>query len=324
MKTIDNLQILRAFAAINVAILHLIATASDYGFEPIYIGILKGWGNNGVDIFFVLSGFIILHTQLQKKRTLFEFLKLRIIRVVPIYWFVSLALIFCYLILPSSAFNSQMPSIEHILKSLFFISGVNSGASVPIVGVGWTLELEMLFYLIFGLSLFFTQWNKSYIFILLFLLIFILTTSNVILIEFLFGMLIAIVFNTLQLQNRHGLLIASIGFLLLLTSINNSNNLYLNRVIIWGIPSSMIIFGLVYAKQYDQRLLKYLGDASYSIYLVHAFLISAFYKLITLLSFSINYDILALICLIVTIIFGSAIYSFVEKPLTVFIRSKLS
>ena len=59
MKTIDNLQILRAFAAINVAILHLIATASAYGFEPIYIGILKGWGNNGVDIFFVISGYLI-------------------------------------------------------------------------------------------------------------------------------------------------------------------------------------------------------------------------------------------------------------------------
>ncbi len=324
MGTIHNLQILRAFAAINVAILHLIATASAYGFEPIYVGILKGWGNNGVDIFFVLSGFIILHTQLQKKRTLFEFLKLRIIRIVPIYWFISLALIFCYLVFPTSFFNSQMPSIELILKSLFFVSGINSGASVPIVGVGWTLELEMLFYLIFGLSLFFTQWNKSYIFVLLFLLIFAMTTSKIILIEFLFGMFIAIVFNSLQLQNRYGLLIASIGFLLLLTSINNINNLYLNRVIIWGIPSSMIIFGLIYAKQCDQRLLKYLGDASYSIYLVHAFLISAFYKLITLLSISCDYDILALICLTLTVTFGSAIYSFVEKPLTGLIRSKLS
>lgn len=324
MKIIYNLQILRSFAAINVLILHLIATSSAYNFEPKYLSILKGWGNNGVDIFFVLSGFIILHSQLQKKRTFGNFLKLRIIRIVPIYWLVTIMLVLCYLIFPATAFNSNIPSIEYIFQSLFFLSSLDSNVSVPFIGVGWTLELEMLFYFIFGLSLIFAQWKKSYFFIFLCFLIITIATSNFIIIEFLFGMIIAYVFNNFQLQHRYGLVVAAIGFLFLFASINQSNDIYLYRVIFWGVPSSMIIFGLIYIKQYNQPLLKYLGDASYSIYLIHAFIISAFYKLITFLSISFNNDLLALLGLFVSILCGAFMYSYIEKPLTSFIKSKLT
>ena len=99
---------------------------------------------------------------------------------------------------------------------------------------------------------------------------------------------------------------------------------YMNRVIIWGVPSSIIIFGLIYAKQYNNILFKSLGDASYSIYLIHAFTISAFYKLISLINISINNDYIAFVCLFFTILFGAATYSYIEKPLTSFIRSKLT
>jgi peptidoglycan/LPS O-acetylase OafA/YrhL len=64
---INNLQILRAFAAINVVIFHIIGTAIDYGFEADKLSLFRGWGANGVDVFFVLSGFVMLHSQLQKK-----------------------------------------------------------------------------------------------------------------------------------------------------------------------------------------------------------------------------------------------------------------
>ena len=324
MSIIYNLQILRAFAAINVAILHLIATASAYGFEPKYLSILSGWGNNGVDVFFVLSGFIILHSQLQKKRSFGDFLRFRIIRIVPIYWFVTIALISCYLIFPSTAFNSKIPSLEHILQSLFFLSSLNNNVSVPVVGVGWTLEFEMLFYFIFGLSLIFMKWNKSYLFIFLCLIILTIVTSNFILIEFLFGMLIAIAFNNYKIQNKHALIVATVGFLLLLLSINRSDDIIAFRVAVWGIPSAMIIFGLVYAKQYDNNFLRYLGDASYSIYLIHAFIISAFYKVITISSISINYDLLAIIGLFMSVSCGALMYSYIEKPMTSLIKSKFS
>lgn len=304
--------------------MHLIATATAYDFKPKYLSFLEGWGESGVDIFFVLSGFIILHTQLQNKRSLWKFLKLRMIRIVPIYWLVSLILVACYLIFPPSVFNSETPSIEWIFQSLFFISSMNSSVTAPIVGVGWTLELEMLFYCLFAFSLFFNNWSKSYIFLFLSLLLIILCTSKFILFEFLFGMLVAIAFNKIKLHHKYGLTIFIFGFLFLLASINLNDQVYMNRVIIWGVPSSIIIFGLIYAKQYNNILFKSLGDASYSIYLIHAFTISAFYKLISLINISINNDYIAFVCLFFTILFGAATYSYIEKPLTSFIRSKLT
>jgi len=122
----------------------------------------------------------------------------------------------------------------------------------------------------------------------------------------------------------NGLIIASIGFLLLLCSINQINDINLTRIVFWGLPSSLIVFGLVYAKQFNNALLKYLGDASYSIYLIHPFIISAFYKLITLLSITTNHDLLAIIALFLSVSCGAFMYSYIEKPMTLFIKLKLT
>ncbi|MDB2405246.1 acyltransferase family protein [bacterium] len=59
-----NLQILRAFAALSVVLFHTIGTSSSYGFDTRWISYLEGWGASGVDVFFVISGFVMLYTQL--------------------------------------------------------------------------------------------------------------------------------------------------------------------------------------------------------------------------------------------------------------------
>ena len=61
---IFNLQILRGFAALNVALAHTIFVAGQYNQNTNFLSYLDGWGINGVDIFFVISGFVMLHTQL--------------------------------------------------------------------------------------------------------------------------------------------------------------------------------------------------------------------------------------------------------------------
>lgn len=320
--TIDNLQILRAFAAINVVIFHIISTATFYGYEPSYLSYLRGWGANGVDIFFVLSGFVMLHSQLQKRRTAWNFFKFRLIRIVPIYWFVTLITVLAYFLIPASTFNSVIPSLERILESLFFVSNLISGKD-PIVVVGWTLEWEMVFYLVFAISLLLHEWNKSYIFISASILLISVISSEMIVLEFLFGMLIAFAFNRFNIKHHNGLLISILGFILLLSSIGQVDQIPDNRVLIWGIPSFFIIFGLVYSNQYNSLFLKYLGDASYSIYLIHFLAYPFYYKVISYLSVTINYDFIAFLCLIFCIICGAFMYSFIEKPLTLFIKTKL-
>ena len=80
---ISNIQALRAFAAINVVFLHVIKTASNYEQNTDFLSFLTDWGANGVDIFFVISGFVMLHTQMLRRRNIGAFLKSRIIRNCP-------------------------------------------------------------------------------------------------------------------------------------------------------------------------------------------------------------------------------------------------
>ncbi|MEZ7985226.1 MAG: acyltransferase, partial [Pseudomonadales bacterium] len=193
--------------------------ASAYGFAPKYLSSMSGWGANGVDLFFVLSGFVMLHSQLQKKRSPLTFLKFRLIRIVPIYWFVTLVVLLSFTLLPSAAFNKNTPSTDWVIQSLFFLSGAIS-EKMPVLMVGWTLEWEMLFYLVFGVSLLFSRWNKSYFFIFLVLGSIAIMTSNLIVFEFLAGMLIAYIYNNFNLQHKYGLLVGMFGFVLLLSSVN--------------------------------------------------------------------------------------------------------
>ena len=123
---IYNLNSLRAFAAINVVIYHILGTSSAYGFAPQSFIFLGDWGASGVHLFFVLSGFVMLHTQLQAKKTMFIFLKSRLIRIVPIYWFLTLITYTSFALIPAAAFNSNSPSSLEVLESLFFMSTVMS------------------------------------------------------------------------------------------------------------------------------------------------------------------------------------------------------
>lgn len=88
-------------------------------------------------------------------------------------------------------------------------------------------------------------------------------------------------------------------------------------------PSFFIVFGLLYCPQIKNRLFTYLGDASYSIYLVQMLTIPAFYKISSKLLSGWNGDVLALFCLISSVGFGCIIYSLIEKPITLKIKYSL-
>lgn len=160
-----NVQAMRACAAIMVTWLHSQAAISELArakgesikqFTPIDL-------SYGVDIFFVISGFVIAISSqiLLRDRRGFEFFRKRIVRVAPSYWFFTLLLV--AMTLSASLFkhvdrSDQILDLKNILCSLIFIPtdtyayGVD--APLPILFVGWTLNFEMLFYLIFGACIF--------------------------------------------------------------------------------------------------------------------------------------------------------------------------
>lgn len=319
---IYNLQTLRAFAALNVVLYHIIGASESYGFHTEGTVLLKGWGANGVDVFFVISGFVMLYTQLENKRSVISFLKLRLLRIAPIYWFLTLLIVLIYMLFPD-AFREMKVTPEWVFASLSFASLALMGED-PIVYVGWTLEWEMLFYLVFGLSLWFRRWLLVLCATVFTLLIFAVLSSEFILVEFIAGMAVALFVKKYGFTS-YGRTALVVGFVLLLLSvIPTIRGLVESRVIVWGFPSMLIVYGAVTSFQIKNRVAMLIGDASYSIYLIQVFSIPVFYKLVSYFGLDINNDFLALLCLLATAFGGIFMYSFIETPISRLLKRRLA
>jgi exopolysaccharide production protein ExoZ len=145
--TIDGIQVLRAIASLMVVVHH--SRHSVPGSE-----VWPHWGAAGVDIFFVISGFVMAYTTQQAdvaniNERLSEaglFLRKRIARIVPLYW---LALLWTT--------RRTMPDLN-LFKDFTFIPHWNAQYPTnlyPIVIQGWTLNYEMFFYVLFAVAMLF-------------------------------------------------------------------------------------------------------------------------------------------------------------------------
>jgi len=120
--------------------------------------LLGGWtiyGNAGVDLFFLISGFIMVYVTSNRDRGVkpaFEFLFSRACRIYPLYWIVTLAVFAVALIRPDMVFSTR--DIDPVLwKSFMLVPDLTP----PLLLVGWTLIFEMYFYLVFSLLMFFKR-----------------------------------------------------------------------------------------------------------------------------------------------------------------------
>lgn len=160
MKTVYSLQVLRGIAAFMVVLAH---TYAHLDTRHIIQGIpgLADAGIHGVDIFFVISGFVMVYISgdnFGKPGASRDFLIRRIIRVVPLYWFYTAAISVLLIFFPGDFSSGQSFDLSHLLASLSFIPVENSvGKIFPIHAVGWTLNYEMYFYLIFAFLLLFKK-----------------------------------------------------------------------------------------------------------------------------------------------------------------------
>ncbi|MGO9173870.1 MAG: acyltransferase family protein [Rhodomicrobium sp.] len=313
---IVNLQYLRAFAAIIVVLEHIFYRAESYGQAPFYLQVLKGWGLSGVDIFFTISGFVMCYTQSVSKKSPLQFIEGRIIRIVPLYWFLTLSVVLLFLLFPAY-FRTLHPKFDHAILSLLFLSQAVLG-DTPFIDVGWTLEWEMFFYVVFAASLSVLSGQRQLLLISAVLLCPVLIFANhLFVLEFVLGAIAAQLFLNRRLE-RFGLVLFSIGFLLLIAGIFVDLNV--DRLFAWGIPAFLIVLGAASTRQRRDRFLLFLGTASYSIYLVQVASIPVFYKLSSKLELNINRDILALVCLVTSVTIGCMLYLIVERPITAILK----
>src|SRR3954454_10421191 len=141
-----HIQILRFVAAVAVVAFHVLGVAPDgYQVAESAISFVLSYGGRGVDLFFVISGFIIFYATHDGGLKPAEFLRRRVIRIVPLYFVVIFALTMLAITLPATFGTPEWYTPRHILKSLAFIAF--SDGDMPVVYVGWSLEYEMYFYL---------------------------------------------------------------------------------------------------------------------------------------------------------------------------------
>jgi peptidoglycan/LPS O-acetylase OafA/YrhL len=147
--TLRNIQALRALAAMMVVCVHLQALAAMGGAPPN----ATNTGNAGVDLFFVISGFIMVFTTGRKPQGPLSFFGSRLRRIAPLYWCMTLA-VFAVARLTPALIQNTPSDLGRLVSSLLFIPAARpDGTLRPVVFVGWTLNFEMAFYVLFALGL---------------------------------------------------------------------------------------------------------------------------------------------------------------------------
>lgn len=345
-KTLHSIQYLRGFAATAVIAAHSLVypLASD----NIYLTIL---GRFGVILFFVISGFIIAVVSGKGSFQPIVFFEKRFVRVVPFYWFVTIGASAGALALPA-LFKNTSVSLAYFVKSALFIPFYNFGAGEreasihPIVKLGWTLNYEVFFYICFGLLFFTSSRNRTLILTGLFLILFTIGTyvesSNAIfqfytrhfILFFCSGLIIGHMYLTGAFHSAGELLqkIGTIGGAILLVVVLGfspgfSTIARETTIMLFSVCIVLIALRMEITDKIPKiSVLEIIGDASYSLYLVHIFWIGAITALFHKTNFFgiWTYPLNALLAATGGMAIGITVHYVVEKPLTQIIRGRLA
>lgn len=284
MPKLLSIQYLRAAAALMVVFFHADGLAQEYfNFRGL------PFGAAGVDIFFVISGFIMWITTASERITPASFALNRIIRIVPLYWTMTLLLYGGWLLFRDP---STLPSPWNLVQSLLFIPFVSqrTGEIQPLLIAGWTLNFEMFFYAVFACALLVARRYRALAvctilgaLVMLPLLVAISgatahTYTSPLLIEFMIGCLLGVMYERGALprpQVAAFLLVTGCG-LLLTSGMLSAASLDVSRFFHWGLPAFLIVTGALGLESTlkEWRAPMLLGDASYSIYLTHGVVLS--------------------------------------------------
>ena len=294
------LQILRGVAASMVVGHHYVASQVER--EQSVQPWVEGVGGSGVDIFFVISGFIMMMTQSipHKAVSAKQFLWRRLVRIAPLYWVLTLTAVLLIL-LASSEVNADF-SLQKALASLLFLpfgSGIDMemhAHTAYVIPMAWTLTYEWYFYLVFALTLavglkpttrigamavwFTLSVAVGFLFQPTSLILQIAT--NPIVFEFLLGCLVAILYR--QGYRLNGLQAVILAMLAIAMLGNTFHQTAFERLLLWGVPAFMLIAAasLYQAGKLDFIMLRpfvRLGDISYSLYLSHFFCLALFVRM---------------------------------------------
>jgi len=285
---LSNIQMLRAFAAIAVVLHHAYPHYEAMGGHSEFIRVVSQWGFIGVDIFFVISGFIMAYTTFGKERSIQSaktFFKHRMFRIYLGYWpFFFMMLLAIYVSNPQ-----KIDTLD--LGGSFFLA--NADMFQLVLPVSWSLSYELYFYILFLFTFLFTvrqlYWLIPFLTaVILFLVLFAFFEPDFsssffyspFLLEFFSGVL-------LYMYRRYLMKIWLLPVVLILAGVaygygmvwELKNGLY--RVLSFGTGALFIVLSVLIMEHYQLfragKWLEALGNASYTLYLSHLLIIQGFY-----------------------------------------------
>ena len=340
-----SIQFLRALAALLVVYCHSIDLQVKHAvsYQQNFFH-LQDFGAIGVDIFFVISGFIIsfIGHDINGRQQTYQFLKKRFVRINPYYYLVSAVAFLLFLYQNNGAFT-----FKSVLKTITLLP-VEPGSEIwwPILAIGWTLSFEWFFYLLFSVLIYNSIKSKeAYLIIMLLSLVALGVTLNSsliiiqfithpIILEFGAGALIGWLFRNKKIPSTlafTSLMISVVCFLMLVQfgygKVSESDQVLSGqvtflRLFYFGIPSILLVFGCVFLEAqsklnviWENQTFQLLGNASYSIYLVHTIVFSLLGMLYERLGMIGSPDVLILIQLVLATIFGVICHLSIEKKI---------
>ncbi|MCQ4346623.1 acyltransferase [Pseudomonas stutzeri] len=346
MSKLNNIQALRAIAAFMVVLIHANHEIGELSDPSEYLVLPKNLVI-GVDIFFVISGFIMVYTTMNTQsgiRASIDFCKKRFYRIVPIYWLYTTLMLLVTIFLGSRLTNPSLDS-WHIISSFLFIPALHPSAETfqPLLRVGWTLNFEMFFYIIFALSLLAPKRirliSASFPILALTAAGIILDPSGVlefytrsVILSFFYGMIIGHLYSSGAIKFSNSGLIFTLLSIASYITLNTNDTIQEAgiRGLSLGIPAAFIVMAALTLPEISSTALKLketltnLGESSYSLYLNHMFSIGI--AKIVISSFEPASAQFIFIGCIITSIFcvliGHASYILIEKPITKYITPR--
>lgn len=346
--TLVWVQVLRGLAALAVATEHALNDAANL--EARLGRVFRApelfpW-NAGVDVFFVISGLIMVHAS----RALFaapggpsEFLRRRIARVVPLYWIATTLYLLVALAAPRLV-NRDYLDPGFVLASYLFLPVARpDGLVQPLYALGWTLNYEMAFYALFAAALVLPL-RRAAILLLVLLAGLVLAGralaplpqplafwTDPIVLEFAAGVGLGVLrAEGLRAPGTVRLLLAAAGLGgLVWAGLDPGTALAWPRALAYGAPAALLVAAAALGPDETRppgvlvRAGLALGDASYALYLVHPFAIRAARELFGWTGAAAGPAAFVLFALLATVGAALLTFRFVERPLTARVRAAL-
>ncbi|MEZ0171855.1 acyltransferase family protein [Microvirga sp. TS319] len=335
MLFLFSVQLLRAAAALMVVGHHIqLNLAEGFGLPHAIPKLVIG--SAGVDIFFVISGFIMVVSSGRLFGTPGAtklFLLRRLIRIVPLYW----ATTSLYVLGVGGGFT-----LAHTLASYFFIPYPRpDGVMQPTHPVGWTLNYEMFFYLLFSIAIVLPR--RFAICGLILVLVGIVAAgrtragadaitflSQPIILNFVFGLGIGLAYKEgLRLPWPIAAAMIGIAVFVYFVQIGDGYPSKWERIYAYGVPAALIVVGATLGTFGPPpmwlRPLAVLGDSSYALYLLHTLVIWGCRMIAIKLAIPVSAApwVYVIAVMIASVIVAEMAHRLLDQPVTQWLRQRL-